>query len=85
MNPHKPKKIYKIPTDKLVVMVDVSLHEYNKLLKKLRDRKEEVSSLNDLDKQANLWKNRYAVSSAELKRRVNEQFNAIDSEPNVKE
>ena len=82
MDPKKKLKIYHIPTRKLVIMVDVSRSELNKLLKKQRS---EASPEEGLEVKVNLWKNRYLVSSAELKRRVNVQFNKIDSKHNLKE
>ena len=85
MNQQKGLKIGNVPTDKLVIMVDVSRQELNKLLKRLRDHKDDVPSLDELEKQVNLWKNRYAISSAELRRRVNEKFNTIQSKPSVRE
>lgn len=82
MNPQTKSKIHHVPTNKLVVMVDVSKHELTKLLKKQRA---ETALTEGFEEKLTLWKNRYAVSSTELKRRVNSKFNAIDSKPSVKE
>ena len=82
----KNYKIINVPTDKLVVMVDVSRFEFNKLLKSLREyQKSGSSSTDDLEKKVKLWKNRHNVSSAELRRRVNNHFNSMESQVDLKE
>ncbi len=82
MNQPKRLKIHNIPTAKLVIMIDVSRQELNKLLKK---QKIEGSLPEDLEKELTLWKHRYAVSTADLRRRVNDQFNKIYSNLSLRE
>ncbi len=82
MDPQKKLKIYHIPTQKLVIMIDVARQELNKLLKR---QKAEGSLPEDLEMKLTLWKNRYLVASADLRRRVNDKFNKIDSKPGLKE
>ncbi|MDA0196987.1 MAG: hypothetical protein O2887_18515 [Bacteroidetes bacterium] len=72
-------KIGHIPTDKLVVMVDVSRREYNKQLLSLRNlQKSGSTELGDQEKAVQLWRKRYSVSFTELTRRVNDQFKSMD-------
>ena len=86
MNQMKRPKIGNIPTDKLVVMVDVSRREFNKELASLRDHQKSGSTIpEDLEKNVQLWKKRYNISFAELKRRVNDKFTSIESEMNVED
>lgn len=82
MDQHRKLKIHHIPTRKLVIMIDVCRQELNKLLKR---QKVEGSLPEDLEKKLTLWKYRYAASTTDLRRRVNDQFNKIDSNPSLKE